>query len=221
VLVRTELFGRRPPGVETFAVGLTLALLRRESVGEVAAQEVWLTQPRGSAALVTMYERGFGAPVRFGRAIAGYVLDRSALGQAMRRADPLVGDLLERYAEDRLAAPPSGAPLRARVRAELLARAPDELRAAQVARALGVSERAMRRGLSAEGTSLRAELDAVLRDRALAELRERPVDEVAATLGYADAAAFRRAFRRWCGVSPGDYARCAGPVTGTRRARAG
>lgn len=40
VLVRTELLGRRPPGVEAFAVGLTLGLIRREAVGEVQVREV-------------------------------------------------------------------------------------------------------------------------------------------------------------------------------------
>lgn len=220
VLVRTELFGQRPPGVETFAVALTLGLIRREAVGEVEVREVWLTQPRGSAALVAAYERGFAAPVRFGQAIAGYLLDPKTLGCAMRRADPLVGDLLEGYAECQLQAQ-AIAPLSARLRAELLARSHDELRAPQVARALGISERAMRRGLEAEGTSLRRELDAVLRERAIAALRHQPVDAVAAALGYADAAAFRRAFRRWCGVTPGDYARSAGSLTDNRRPRGG
>ena len=219
-LVRTELFGRRPPGVETFAVALTLGLIRREAVGEVGVSEVWLTQARGSAALVAAYERGFAAPVRFGQAIAGYQLDARALALPMRRADPLVGDLLAGYAESRLVAR-MAAPLGERVRAELQARSPGELSAPQIARALGISERALRRGLQGEGTSLRRELDAVLRERAIAALRHQPVEAVAAALGYADAAAFRRAFRRWCGVSPGEHARAREPVTGTRRPRAG
>ncbi|HEY0135751.1 MAG TPA: AraC family transcriptional regulator ligand-binding domain-containing protein, partial [Nannocystis sp.] len=220
VLVRTELFGRRPPGVEVFAVGRTLALLRREAIGEVTAREVWLTQPRGSAKQAVAYEQGFAAPVRYGQAIAGYLLEPGALDRPMRRADPLVGDLLERYAECSMIAA-THTPLAARVRSELAVRPPDELAAPTIARALGISERAMRRGLQAEGTSLRDEQGAVLRERAIAALQHRSVEQVAAELGYADAAAFRRAFRRWCGVSPGEYARSAAPITGTRRARAG
>jgi AraC-like DNA-binding protein len=33
-------------------------------------------------------------------------------------------------------------------------------------------------------------------------LADRTVDDVAGELGYADSAAFRRAYRRWCGAAP-------------------
>ena len=63
------------------------------------------------------------------------------------------------------------------------------------------------RYLDAEGTSFRALVDAELERQAKIELLapSSTVDSVAATLGYHDAASFRRAFRRWCGESPSGF----------------
>jgi transcriptional regulator GlxA family with amidase domain len=43
--------------------------------------------------------------------------------------------------------------------------------------------------------------------RELLQFTKRPVDQIAWTVGYEDAAAFRRLFRRLIGLSPGDYRR--------------
>lgn len=76
--------------------------------------------------------------------------------------------------------------------------------AATVAQALGVSERTLRYRLSLEDQNYRQLRDQVLYQKACRLLRERPwgVDRIAAFLGYADAAAFIHAFRRWSGQTP-------------------
>ncbi len=43
--------------------------------------------------------------------------------------------------------------------------------------------------------------------RELLQFTKRPVDQVAWSVGYEDAAAFRRVFGRLVGLSPGDYRR--------------
>jgi AraC-like DNA-binding protein len=79
----------------------------------------------------------------------------------------------------------------------------------RVARAMGVSERTLRRRLSGEGLSLLALVEEQRRDRALLLLRDGALslEEVAGRLGYASAQSFERAFRRWTGVTPGAYRR--------------
>jgi AraC-like DNA-binding protein len=71
----------------------------------------------------------------------------------------------------------------------------------------GLSERSLRRRLAAEGTSF-ADVVAGQRSHAalhlLADDRLR-LPDVADRLGYATAASFGRAFRRWYGVSPRAY----------------
>lgn len=74
----------------------------------------------------------------------------------------------------------------------------------ELARGLGMSGRALSRELSARGTTYRAELESARRSEAvrLLEQRKLGVDEVAFQLGYADGAAFSRAFERWFGERP-------------------
>ncbi|MBS0226426.1 MAG: AraC family transcriptional regulator [Proteobacteria bacterium] len=79
----------------------------------------------------------------------------------------------------------------------------------QVARSLELSVRTLRRRLSEAGTSFRA-----ISDRVHAEAARRLLCEegmtVAATskqLGFSDSRAFRRAFKRWLGLLPGEIRR--------------
>ncbi|WP_330275251.1 AraC family transcriptional regulator [Lentzea sp. NBC_00516] len=78
-----------------------------------------------------------------------------------------------------------------------------------VARALGVSPRTLRRRLATSGTSYQALLDEVRAKRAVRLLSrgEMSVEAVADQLGFAEAASFIHAFRRWFGVTPSRYGR--------------
>lgn len=76
-----------------------------------------------------------------------------------------------------------------------------------IARALGLSTRSLRRRLEDEGTSFRALRDSFLYESACSMLSDPNVNlqTVAHDLGFADPAAFHRAFKRWSGLNPGDY----------------
>ncbi|WP_198347614.1 helix-turn-helix domain-containing protein [Nocardia terrae] len=76
-----------------------------------------------------------------------------------------------------------------------------------VAAELFVSARTLSRRLNEEGTSFRALLDEV-RQALAEELLDHTgmtTEQVAARLGYAEAASFIRAFRRWRGCPPQEY----------------
>ena len=77
----------------------------------------------------------------------------------------------------------------------------------EVARALALSPRSLRRKLDQEGTRFRALVEDERRQIALQFLRDSDMklDELAIHLGYTDTASFTRAFRRWVGCSPGEY----------------
>ncbi|NJP94883.1 AraC family transcriptional regulator [Nonomuraea sp. FMUSA5-5] len=72
---------------------------------------------------------------------------------------------------------------------------------------LNVSTQHLRRLLRAEGTSIGRIKEELLRDAALDGLRrgEESVEELARRLGFSEASAFRRAFRRWTGHPPGTF----------------
>ena len=74
---------------------------------------------------------------------------------------------------------------------------------ASVARALGTSERSLRRHLAAEGTTIRALLAEICLERGAALLAQRrSITDVALDSGFSDASAFSRAWRRRHGASP-------------------
>lgn len=79
----------------------------------------------------------------------------------------------------------------------------------ETATALLTTPRTLRRLLAAEGASFRALAEEVRRTRAEALLGERrlSVEQIGIELGYADAAAFSHAFRRWTGISPTRFRR--------------
>ncbi|EAQ97176.1 AraC family transcriptional regulator [Congregibacter litoralis] len=75
----------------------------------------------------------------------------------------------------------------------------------QVATMLNMSPRTYRRRLTEEGVSFQALLDEVRAEHATRHLRERrlPIASIAYQLGFNDPSNFRRAYRRWTGVTPG------------------
>ncbi len=76
-----------------------------------------------------------------------------------------------------------------------------------VAKRLGVSETTLRRRLTAEGTSFRALKDDVVNELARNWLRDptTSVEAIAERLGFSDAPAFRRSFRRVNGCPPIEF----------------
>ena len=77
----------------------------------------------------------------------------------------------------------------------------------EVAKALALSPRSLRRKLEQEGSSFRLIVEEERRQIALQLLTcsNMILDELAIHLGYTDTASFTRAFRRWMGCSPGEY----------------
>lgn len=76
-----------------------------------------------------------------------------------------------------------------------------------VADRLGMTARTIRRQLGEHGTSFRALLDEARSELAIKYLRETRMtnEDIAAALGFADPANFRRAFRRWTGTNPNGF----------------
>lgn len=78
-----------------------------------------------------------------------------------------------------------------------------------VARAMAMAPRSLRRRLEEEGSSFRSVVEAERRQLAAQLLQgtEMKIDEMALQLGYGDTASFTRAFRRWFDQAPGEYRR--------------
>ena len=111
-----------------------------------------------------------------------------------------------------------------RVRNSLRAALPQSASLAAVARSLHLSPRTLHRRLQEEGSSFQAIKDALRRDLAIDRLAKshQGLAQLAAELGFADTAAFYRAFLRWTGVAPAHYRRrlLAAGETADRRSNA-
>lgn len=151
------------------------------------------------------YERVFGPRVRFDQPFNGLVFDRATLDRRNPHSDHEVRDALTGVLERRLLRATEDAPYALRVRELLSQISPRSVSIGTAARQLGVSERSLRRRLAAEGTSFREIRHEVRAYQARRMLRERrmSIQETAHAMGFSDASAFHRAFKRWTGSTPG------------------
>ena len=149
------------------------------------------------------FQRVFGAPLRFDAERTAIAFPSSLLGRRTRGADPR----LFRELDERVAAAESELPddpvleLRRMLRVMLLS---GKGSVAEVAERLSLHRRTLNRRLRARGTSLHKLVEETRFEiaRQLVENTRMPLTEIAATLAYADASAFTRAFRRWTGTPP-------------------
>ncbi|WP_421717723.1 AraC family transcriptional regulator ligand-binding domain-containing protein [Algiphilus sp.] len=97
--------------------------------------------------------------------------------------------------------------LRRQVETVMLSHPGSALSEEAAAAALFITKRTLARRLKAEGTGFRQIRDDVLARQARHHLiaNRLSVDAIAALLNYHDSANFRRAFKRWFGVSPDQY----------------
>lgn len=77
----------------------------------------------------------------------------------------------------------------------------------EMAAYFNISSRTLIRHLKAEGTTYRDLRTLIHKQLAIDSLRntDNSIDSIAMELGYQDSTSFHRAFKRWCGLSPGDY----------------
>lgn len=146
-----------------------------------------------------------GVDLRTGAPRHELVVDRAALDAPLPQADPFTAAALERQCAELLDRRRVRTGVAAAVRAKLLADLASPPAMEEVAAALHIDARTLRRRLAAEDTSFRALSEEVRATLATELLRSGglTVQEVAARLGYHDAAGFSRAYRRWTGTTPG------------------
>ena len=133
------------------------------------------------------------------------MLDRDVCERPLAGADRTLAKILEASAASQIVALPAAPSFLGDLRravADDISGGPPGIDV--VARRLGMSDRTLQRRLQDLGASYREVLDEVRRDLALELMRdgELSISEVAARLGYSEASAFRRSFRRWTESSP-------------------
>lgn len=155
-----------------------------------------------------LYANYFSTPIRFSTQSSQLLLPISLLRAPNTAGDSaayaMASDLCEQLLHQ---LPPTALSMTDRVRRRLLSTPAGVAKEEDVARELFVSKRTLARRLGQEGTGYREIRDALFAELAASHLRqsELSVEAIAALLGYHDSANFRRAFRRWYGLSPSEF----------------
>jgi AraC-like DNA-binding protein len=197
-----------PRHVAEFIIGGWTVVARQATGVDFAPVEVRFRH--GAPPDLTELQRLFRAPIRFDDAVNGLVFRRDMLEMPLVKSDPGLCALLERRVAELAERAPESHVLSERVR-QLVAKqlSTGVPGAAATARGLAMSPRSLQRHLRSDGTSYRDLVDALRRDLATRYLSERriAIAEVAFLLGFSEASAFHRAFKRWTGTTPAEYRR--------------
>lgn len=166
-----------------------------------------LLLPYSRPAHADAYERMFGCPVHFDAGVMEWHFDAAVLSEPCPNANPITADLCARFCERMLDSLPDETGLSRRIRTACLNSRGVFPNADEMAERLGLSERTLHRRLAQEGRHFQQIVDDVRRSLAEEFLRNTSlsVEEVAARVGFSEAANFRKAFRKWTGDTPGNY----------------
>lgn len=150
----------------------------------------------------------FGSEVIHGSAVDGLLVPSEALERANRLGDPAIS----RFLEPHLAREMEQVAPETSFEQVLLRRISDRLsegppRAAEMARAMGMSERTLHRRLSETGQSFQAVLERARRRLAegLLVQSDHSIAEIAFLTGFSEQSSFTRAFRRWSDQTPAAF----------------
>lgn len=193
-----------------FLIESTLVLIMRVAThfnaGRALVREVHMQH--SAPHYVDLYGAVFRCPVLFDQPSNGIVVARSTLDVPQAHADTLVRDVFRDAAERLLRERVVNASVADRVRALIRLEATStSFDVESIARCLGMSVRTMRRRLGAEGAPLSTLIDEALCRVACVELG-RPgasIKETADLLGFSEASAFHRAFKRWTGRTAAEF----------------
>lgn len=162
-----------------------------------------------AAAEAEAYAALLGCPVRFDADVNGVAMEAAELARPLIHAGGDVHAHLRALADDMLASLQQGS-LSQKV--ERIVRAHPRWGKERIAETLGVSGRHLNRKLGAESVSFKTLRDTVLFEMAREALHKRhPSSAISAQLGFSDENAFSRAFARWSGQTPAQYARGESP----------
>lgn len=150
-----------------------------------------------------VYRGRFGCEVRFGEPVDGVAFSPGDLASPILTHSSRVHRDMAAYVERNF--PRQRPPVHAEVRGLIMRRlAVGDCSSGEVARAMNLHHRTLRRHLRQEGSSFQDVKDEVRRDLALYYLERTALDftSISEKLGFAEQSIFSRSCRKWFGTSP-------------------
>lgn len=192
-------------GIDLFMAS-TLKLGRMLTGVENLPVEIRLCRD-GSAETRAEFEKFFGCSIEFRAEENSLLVPHEWMSLPLPMANPELARKNDRVVMEYLRSF-DGARVSEKVRAELISRLPaGEPARADVAGVLNMSEKTLQRRLRDEETNYQQILDETRSELAKQYLSERQLSvcDVTFRLGFSDQSSFTRAFKRWTGVSPGEF----------------
>lgn len=179
-----------------------------EFVGKGVCQVKRVEFPAAEPSYLAFAQRCFHCDIRYNSEVAAVVMPAAAVDVELATSDPVALRSATLLCEKTLQDKQGSHAVQARVRQLLLNNQGDFPSLEIAARLLGMTPRTLHRRLVDEGTSFSDLLDAVRHQLAIEFLRSGRVSlkEMTFRLGYQDMANFRRAFKRWEGCAPSEFA---------------
>jgi AraC-like DNA-binding protein len=197
--VHFELDPGLPRHAVEYLVARTAISLRRSGAG---AEEISFRHPPGGA--TSEYERVLRCAVRFRRPATVVSLRSADLARPLRTANPDAARALAAALAGSSEPRPASAAVRLAAALEHALAHGERIDREALARSLGMSGKTLARRLATEQRRFRDVVDEVRRALAQRLVADAALQlgEVAERVGFADVAAFGKAFRRWSGHSP-------------------
>ncbi len=203
-----------------FAFTMGLWQIARTATGVPVTGEVDFPFPRPS--YLDRFTSVLPTAPRFDQPRTRIVFAKEVLLLPMSMSDPAALQIAREHCEQELRGLGFGGDVVERLRAVLPLEGGGGYRTLDdCARALHMSERTLKRRLAAHGTSFTSVLDDIRCEAAVMWLRDENAShaDIAEQLGYADASAFSRAFRRWTGMTPAAFQKQARPSQAAKSAQ--
>lgn len=185
-----------------YLVAFYVRQLTENTAGRAQVRGIGLAHSKHAQAEAV--ERTLGAPAHFSQTANWIEVDDGMLDLPHVGADTALIEAIRRTLEPALARSSRTLTFVERVRVAVDGSLAESGDVQAIARQMRMSSRTLQRRLADEGTSFRGVVDRARRDRAERLVGDPKVSltEIAFLLGFADASAFTRAFRRWTGTAP-------------------
>lgn len=161
---------------------------------------------------MSRFDHLMAGPLTFEGDFNGFVFERSILESPLVMSDPVAARVAREQCKEELGRLGGGRSLLQQVRDLVFDEEMGFASIEEVAAKLNVTPRTLQRRLRAEGVVFRDLVESMRQQHArrLLAVGQKSIGQVSDLLGYSDVTNFSRAFRRWTGRSPRDYARAPG-----------
>jgi AraC-like DNA-binding protein len=154
------------------------------------------------------HERILQCPVYFGMKRTSITLEKTFASIPVLRSDRGLMEYMESYARDLCAELDNGQPIARLVAQKILKGLSDEsFSVKSIAFALSMRPRTLQAKLRSEGTGFKEVLEDTRRRLAEKNLREGgSIEDITYMLGFSEPSVFRKAFKKWTGFTPREFA---------------